>query len=120
MPHFRAHQCTPPFPALHRVSPLMSHVSKLTNGLLPHPPPPFLIPSFQHPTFLPSPPPSPPSLPPPLLLLVSHLPLFHSPAPPPPSPSPPFSQSSFVTCPVSKLPISLLPLPPLPSVSPPL
>src|SRR5258708_7312870 len=118
MPHFRAHQRAPPFPALQRVSPLMCHVSNLTNALLPHPPLLSLSPCLQCAMFLISPTHSSLLLPTSLLFLVCPLPFFHAPPLPPPSPSPPLRASSFLPCPVSKLTNSLLPLPPLQLVSP--
>src|SRR5258708_1577341 len=78
MPHFRAHQCAPPFPALQRVSPLMSHVSKLTNGLLSHPPLLLVSPRLQCATFLSSPTRSSLFLPSSECFLVSDLLSFHA------------------------------------------
>src|SRR5216684_3125648 len=118
MPHFRAHQCAPPFPALQRVSPLMSHVSKLMNGLLPHPPLLLVSPRLQCATFLSSPTRSSLFLPSSKSVLVCDVPRFEAHQPTFPSSSPPVSESSFMTCHVSKLTNSLLPLPPLQSVSP--
>src|SRR5258708_20068189 len=92
MPCFRAHQCIPPFPALQRVSPLMCHVSKLTNGLLPHPPLLSVSPRLQRATFLSSP---------------TRSSLFL-----------PSSESSLATCHISDLTNPLLPLSPLHQVSP--
>src|SRR5260370_12204907 len=68
------------------------HVSKLTNGLLPHPPLLSVSPRLQRATFLSSP---------------THSSLFL-----------PSSESSFATCHVSELTNPLLPLPPLRQVSP--
>src|SRR5260370_10169224 len=70
----------------------MGHVSKLTNGLLPHPPLLSVSPRLQRATFLSSP---------------THSSLFL-----------PSSESSFATCHVSELTNPLLPLPPLRQVSP--
>src|SRR5258707_7545357 len=70
----------------------MCHVSKLTNGLLPHPPLLSVSPHLQRATFLSSP---------------THSSLFL-----------PSSESSFAMCHVSELTNPLLPLPPLRQVSP--
>src|SRR5216684_3177195 len=118
MPRFRAHQRAPPFPALQRVSPLMCHVSKLTNGLLPHPPLLLVSSHLQHATFLSSPTHSSLFLPSSESVLVYDVPCFEAHQPTLPSSSPPVGESSFVTCHVSKLTNSLLPLPPLQLVSP--
>src|SRR5260370_1372018 len=118
MPCFRAHQRAPPFPALQRVSPLMCHVSKLTNGLLPHPPLLSVSPRLQRATFLSSPTRSSLFLPSSESSLVSDLPSFVAHQLLLPSSSPPVSESSFVTCHISKLTNLLLPLPPLQLVSP--
>src|SRR5258707_702045 len=92
MPCFRAHQLAPPFPALQQMSPLMCHVSKLTNGLLPHPPLLSVSPHLQRATFLSSP---------------TRSSLFL-----------PSSECSLATCHVSFLTNQLLPLSPLQQVSP--
>src|SRR5229473_1396488 len=122
MPRFQAHQHVPSFPALQRVSPLMCHVSKLTNGLLPHPPLLSVSPRLQCATFLSSPTCSSLFLPSSESLLatclVSDVPCFEAHQPAPPSSSLPVGESSFVTCHVSKLTNLLLPLPPLQLMSP--
>src|SRR5258708_590775 len=109
MPCFRAHQCAPPFPALQRVSPLMSHVSKLMNGLLPYPPLLLVSPHLQHATFLSSPTHSSLFLPSSESVLICDMLCFKAHHPAPPSSSPPVGESLFVTCHVLKLTNLLLP-----------
>src|SRR5258708_7820181 len=120
MPCFQAHQPAPPFPALHLVGPLMCHVSKLMNALLPHPPLLSVSPCLQRAMFLSSPTRSSLSLPSISRLPFSHLPWSSPPYPALSSSSPPVRHSSFLTCHLSMLTISLLPLPPLQLVNPPL
>src|SRR5258708_18964255 len=118
MPSFRAHQRVPPYPALQRVSPLMCHVSKLTNGLLPHPPLLSVSPHLQCATFLSSPTCSSLFLPSSESLLATcHVSELTNPL----LPLSPFQQVSphFAPCHVSQLTNPLLPLPPLQQLSPP-
>src|SRR5260370_1148023 len=137
MPHFRAHQCVPPFPALQRVSPLMCHVSKLTNGLLPHPPLLSVSPCLQRATFLSSPTRSSLFLPSSESSLATcHIPVLTNPLLPPPPPLPRPCLCSFPPFPpppplspllpppiqcvlFSMSPLSELPHPPPPPPSPP-
>src|SRR5258707_707953 len=120
VPHFKAHQPTPPSssPPASESSLVTCHASKLTNPLLPLPPLQRVIPRLCRSLFPSSQTNSSLFLPSSEWVLVCVVPCFKAPQPAPPSSSPPVGESSFVSCRVSKLTNPLLPLPPLQRVSP--